>query len=276
MTDYILVKIGSINFMVIDFHTHCFPEKLADRAISTLSYAAGVNPNFNGSPSGLMKSMDKSGVDVSVVLNIATNTKQQTAVNNFAAELNSERLICFGSVHPDAENVFDELERVKDMGLLGVKFHPEYQKFFVDEDRMKPIYNKISSLGLITVFHAGWDVGFDKPYHCMPEHLQKALGWFSSPVVAAHWGGFCCWDKVIDTLCGIENLYIDTSMGYSAVPKPMAEQIIEKHGIDKMLFGSDNPWLDPALEMVQVNALDLNEEEKNKIYYLNAQKLLGI
>ena len=45
----------------------------------------------------------------------------------------------------------------------------------VDDVKMKPIYKKISSLGLITIFHAGYDYGYAPPYHCMPDNLLNAL-----------------------------------------------------------------------------------------------------
>ncbi|MBE7015678.1 MAG: amidohydrolase, partial [Ruminococcaceae bacterium] len=163
--------------MLIDFHTHAFPETIAPKAIGKLSYdSGGLVPQSKGTVSSLKQEMEKDGVDISVVLSIATNPKQQTNVNNFAKEMNDEKSIfAFGSVHPDADNVYEELERIKDMGLKGVKFHPEYQEFYVDDEKMKPIYRKISSLGLITVFHSGYDYGYAPPYHCMPDNLMGAL-----------------------------------------------------------------------------------------------------
>ena len=133
--------------MIIDFHTHCFPEKIAQRAIMGLSYNSGaIAPNTNGQLDGLVEVMDKDGVDISVVLHIATNERQQHSVNDFAASIQNERIISFGSVYPDAPDVLEELERIKELGLLGVKLHPEFQNFYVDDEKMKPIYKKISEL----------------------------------------------------------------------------------------------------------------------------------
>ena len=201
--------------MLIDFHTHCFPEKIAERAIEKLSLASGgLKPHTNGTLEGLKCSMQKGGVDISVILNIATNAKQQQSVNDFAAMCNKETgIVAFGSVFPYSEDVFCELERIKDLGLKGVKLHPDYQGFSVDDIRMKPIYKKIGELGLITIFHAGVDYGFPPPYGATPEKLARALSWFSSPVVAAHWGGAGCGEGVITHLCG-KDIYFDTSFGY--------------------------------------------------------------
>ena len=174
--------------MLIDFHSHAFPEKIASRALAGLSKASGgLEPQSNGTLSSLLEEMKKDGVDISVVQSIATNPSQQKNVNDFAMEMNKEaNIFAFGSVHPDAPDALVELERIKDAGLKGVKFHPEYQNFYADDVKMRPIYKKISSLGLVTLFHAGHDFGFCPPYHGMPEHLVGALKWFDSPVVAAH------------------------------------------------------------------------------------------
>ena len=170
--------------MLIDFHTHCFPDKIAKAAIEKLSFVSGgLIPYTDGTVLGLKGSMENSKTDISVVLNIATNATQQKKVNDFAATINKEEgIIAFGSVFPDAPDALFELERIKALGLKGVKLHPDYQRFFVDDEKMKPIYKKISSLGLITVFHAGFDYGFPPPYGCTPERMIKALSWFSSPV----------------------------------------------------------------------------------------------
>ena len=159
--------------MLIDFHTHAFPEKIAGRAMASLSHGSGgMVSQTDGTAERLKTEMERDGVDISVVLSIATNPKQQHSVNDFAIAMNRDpRLVAFGSVHPDAPDALEELERIAAAGLKGVKFHPEYQHFYADEERMKPIYRKISELGLITTFHAGHDIGFAPPYHCMPEHL---------------------------------------------------------------------------------------------------------
>lgn len=263
--------------MLIDFHTHAFPESIAQKAIESLSYTSGgLVPQTEGTVPSLKKEMEKDGVDISVVLSIATNPKQQTNVNNFAKQINDQKSIfAFGSVHPDAENALYELERIKDMGLKGVKLHPEYQKFYVDDEKMKPIYKKISSLGLITVFHSGYDYGYAPPYHCMPDNLLGALRWLDTPVIAAHWGGVNCGIEIIKKLCGKE-IFFDLSFGYSMMPKAIAQEIIDKHTPDRLVFASDMPWHRPSWEKRLIEALDISQQDKEKIYYKNAKKLLNI
>lgn len=262
--------------MIIDFHTHCFPEKLAERAIGQLAFASGgLIPQTDGTTDGLKGIMKKSGVDKSCVMNIATNPHQMKSVNDFAISINGGELISFGSVHPDAPDALSELERIKAAGLKGVKFHPDYQGFFADDPKMKPIYKKIESLGLVMLFHAGFDYGYGAPFHGMPDNMLGVLKCVDSPVVAAHWGGLNCGYEVLDKLCGLP-IYFDTSFGYGTMPKSLQLKIIEKHGTDRLLFGSDCPWNDPAWDMRNLSTLGLSESETDKILGGNAAGLLGV
>jgi predicted TIM-barrel fold metal-dependent hydrolase len=263
-------------FMVIDFHTHCFPDKIADKAIQKLAYSSGgLTPYTDGTADGLARRMRESGVDVSVVLSIATNAHQQRSVNDFAAALGGrEELVAFGSVYPDAPDALDEVDRIADMGLLGVQLHPDYQGFEVDDEKMIPLYKKISSLGLITVFHAGVDYGFAPPYGNTPDKLLRALAHFDSPVVAAHWGGVGCYEKSLSLLAGTE-VYFDTSFGYGQMPKYYAEKIVERHGTERLLFGTDSPWHTAEMELRLLSSLGLTNDEWENISHKNAERLLG-
>lgn len=261
--------------MIIDFHTHCFPDKIVGKAMEQLSHSSALMPALNGTVEGLLNSMEEDGIDISVVLSIATNERQQKSVNDFAASIQSDKIIAFGSVYPDAPDALDELERIKAMGMKGVKLHPEYQSFNVDDEKMKPIYKKISQLGLITVFHAGADYGYKPPWRCEPKALAKALAWFDSPVVAAHLGGAECREDTLKYLCTLP-LYLDVSYSYGMMCKYHAQAIIEKHGTDKILFASDSPWHNPGLEKYLIETLDLTAEDRERIYYKNAAKLLNI
>lgn len=263
--------------MLIDFHTHCFPDKIAAKAVDKLAYVSGgLLPHTDGTVEGLRQSMAAGGVDASVVLHIATNAHQQKNVNDFAAAISNERdIFSFGSVYPGSEDAFEELERIKALGLKGVKLHPDYQGFQVDDPKWKPLYRKISSLGLITVFHAGFDYGFPPPYGGTPERMATALSWFDSPVIAAHWGGVNCNEGVLEHLCG-RDIYFDTSFGYSMMPKYYAEKILEKHGVDRMLFGTDTPWHTASMEMRLLGSLGLSDTDMEKIACGNAKRLLGL
>lgn len=263
--------------MLIDCHTHAFPDTLAQRAVSRLSYTSGgMVPHTDGTVSDLKRQMKEQGVDCSVVMNIATNAHQMHAVNDFAASVAAQNtdIIPFGSVHPEAPDAIEELDRIASMGIKGVKFHPEYQHFYVDEDRMIPLYRRISQLGLIVAFHAGTDFGFLPPYHAMPQNIAAALKYLDTAVIAAHWGGMECGETVLGVLAGLP-LYFDVSLGYGTMPREMGMRIVEKHGYENLLFGSDSPWHSPEEELRYLNTLELGPTERDAIFYKNACRLFG-
>ena len=263
--------------MIIDFHTHAFPERIAATTVEKLSFAAGgLIPQTDGTLKSLKTEMIQDGVDLSVVQCIATKPAQQTNVNNFALEIDRDpSFVAFGSVHPEAPDAQEELERLADSGIRGIKLHPEYQGFYADDPKLKPLYRKISQLGFVTLFHAGRDYGLAPPYHGLPEHLARAIRWFDAPVVAAHWGGLDCGEKVLELLCG-ENLWFDLSFGYSAMAKTVAQKILDKHTPDRLLFGSDMPWHRPTWEKRMLDTLDISEADREKILSGNAKKLLKL
>lgn len=264
--------------MIIDFHTHCFPDWLAERACRMLIKNSGmVTPFHDGTVAGLRRRAADSGVDVSVVLNIATNPRQQKNVNDFAISLLGVKgIVPFGSVHPEAEDAFDELERLAASGIKGVKFHPDNQNFYVDEDRMIPIYEKIASLGLITLFHCGLDIGMPEPVHCTADRLARVLDVFGdAPVVAAHFGGICSWYATEKYLIG-RNLYLDTAYSYGIMPPSVGKRLIAEHGADKILFGSDSPWNSPKAILRLIDLFELSDGEKEAVLGGNAQRLLNI
>ncbi|MDR2648044.1 MAG: amidohydrolase [Oscillospiraceae bacterium] len=263
--------------MTIDFHTHCFPDTLASRAMARLVPASGARePYYDGSYTGMLACLDGFEVDEAVVLNIATNPKQQRSVNEFAVTCDrTPRLHGFGSVHPFAPNALDELDWIKAQGLKGIKLHPDYQGFSVDDPQVFPIYDKAMELGLIVVFHAGMDIGLPDPIRCAPRALASVLPRFAGgTVVAAHFGGYACWNDVLRYLCGKE-VYLDTSYAARKMPPPFGRAIYEAHGASKLLFGSDLPWADPRDEAYFLTLLGAPQDEINAILGGNARRLLA-
>ena len=230
--------------MVIDIHTHCFPDALAQRALASLTAAGGVPPRTDGTVKGLKKSMAAGGVDCSVIQHIATRPAQTPGINRWAAEINGGSVFCFGTIHPDYQGFKEEIRFLKEAGVPGIKFHPDYQDFFVAEKRMYPIYEAIAEAGLTVLFHAGLDIGIPAPYKCMPDKLRQVLDDFPGlTVVAAHMGGYDYWNDVEEYLLG-EKLYLDTSYCLTGMDAGRMRGLIRGHGADKILFGSDSPWKD--------------------------------
>ena len=263
--------------MIIDAHVHVFPEAIAGRALSNLSQICGSPYFSDGTVAGTRKKFQEWGIDGAVCLNIATKPKQQTTINNCAASIQGDGLYCFGSVHPDAPDVLDELQRIKDLGLYGVKFHPDYQGFLIDDEKMFPIYDAVSSLHLPAVFHTGWDPFSPKLVHAPSRKVAKVAKLFPKMIlIAAHMGGMCRYDEVEEYLLPQENIYLDTAMSSQYCNPEQFERIIRKHGAEHILFGSDCPWSKSCDEVNYLERAHLSSRDLDLIFSGNIMRLLQI
>jgi predicted TIM-barrel fold metal-dependent hydrolase len=262
--------------MIIDFHAHCFPDGLAKRAIARLESTAKIKASFDGTIKGLQSSMKEAGIKISVIQSIATKPAQTETINNWSAAVESnEHIIAFGTIHPDYINWKKEIRRIKDLGLRGIKYHPDYQDFFVDEKRMFPVYEEIFKLGLIVLFHAGVDIGLPGADHCTPRRLSNILKQFpGGRIVAAHMGGFWYWKDVSNYLLGKE-IYFDTSYSIKWMGDKLAKKIILDHGYKKILFATDSPWASQKDEVDIFRNLRLGEDIEKAIFAENAIRLLS-
>ncbi len=271
--------------MYFDFHTHAFPDSLSGRAMSSLTHTAeiseraeirNISPCTDGTFGGLESLMKKYGINKSMILPIATKPSQQTAINNWASQVMSDNIYCCGSVHPYADDIFQELERIKLLGLCGIKFHSEYQHFRPNESRMIPVYKKIAELGLFVVFHGGWDPLSDREILASPKSFADVAEKIPElTIIAAHMGGMFMFDDVEKYIAGkFENIYLDTAMLSGCISKEQMVRIIKIHGVDNVLFGSDAPWDNPENEIDLISSLPLSYEEKELIFYKNAERLL--
>ena len=261
-----------------DFHTHAFTDELAQRAVSGLALTSGIKPATDGTINGLRLKLAENGISHALILPVATKPSQQETINDWAASVMGGGLYCCGTVHPDAEDALEEIERIKALGLYGVKFHSEYQDFCPDEERMFPIYEKISELGLIAVFHGGWDPYSKDKIRATPQSFAAVAKAFPKlRIVAAHLGGMKLWDDIEKYTAGqFDNLWFDVSVISRYIDDDQLLRIIKKQGADRVLFGSDCPWDEPANEIAMIDRLPLTNEEKELIFYRNAEKLLGI
>lgn len=270
--------------MVIDIHTHSFPDAIYKSAIKTLedniinASKTDCRAVGSGNNAGLLQSMQDGGIDISVILPIATSPKQTKTINDYAQQVSkSENLISFGSIHPSQADDCDRiLEDLCERGFLGIKLHPEYQGSDIDSKEMLKIINKCDELGLLTVVHAGIDAGFSPSVHCLPKQLKNALDYTSgNNLIAAHMGGWQCWDDVQKYIIG-RNIMIDTSLSLNFMSEKDATDMIKLHGTDKVLFGTDWPWFSQKESVELVSRLNLTDDEKNKILSENAKKILKI
>jgi len=262
---------------IIDIHTHVFPDELAERAVKQLTGRSGETAFTDGTVGGLKQSMAQSGISLSVVQPVSTKASQVASINSFSiAMLDDPRLVPFGTLFPEQAGLKEETRRLSEAGIKGVKFHPDYQAFYVDEERLFPTYEAMEEGGLIAFFHAGVDIGLEPPYHCTPERLVKVLDRFPGlTVVAAHFGGFRMWEEVDQHLVG-RNLYLDCSYTLDYLPHADFVRMSRTHGIGKVLFGTDSPWADQAKEVRMIRETGLTEEELSAVMWDNAARLLGL
>ena len=269
--------------MIVDFHAHAFPDALAERSVAYLSEKAHVPAFSDGTARGLAESASRVKADVALVLPVVTKPSQFKSVNAFAKRINDGefdvcgvRLRSFGGIHPDDEDVESELKEIKAMGLKGIKLHHDYQQTFIDDPKNLRIIEKAAELGLLVSVHAGLDYGFLDCTHCTPERSKNMLRLTGADnVILAHMGGFDMWKEVFDLLVG-EKVRFDTGVVARYMDKKLAADIIRAHGADKVLFATDTPWASYEDSYDFVASLDLPDEDKNKIFGLNAAKLLGI
>lgn len=261
--------------MVIDFHAHVFPDHLAGRALNAISEkSGGLLPVTNGTLANTLEKGRAWGIDRFVFQNIATSPKQQTKVNDFAISLVSAGHYAFGSVHPDAEDALDELSRLKNEGIFGVKLHPHYQSFTIDDPRLAPIYEEIQRLCLPVLFHSGQEIAYPEDDKTAPWRLAEVVKAYPRmTVIAAHMGGWKDAEGVLTHLAGLP-LYFDTAFSYGYTQAEEARAIVFAHGSDRILFGTDAPWMDGFSTRSFLEELALTKEDQNRILYQNALRLL--
>lgn len=281
--------------MTIDFHTHTFPPKIAASTLEKLSAASHTRPFTDGTTDGLRASMDEAGVDLSVILPVATAPRQVEHINHSSAAI-SERsretgLFSFGCMHPDYEGWHSELARIKELGLKGIKLHPVYQGVDFDDLRTLRILDRAGELGLIVVTHAGLDVGFPGVVRCSPEMVRSAVRQVGPmKLVLAHMGGWRCWDKVLELLPELP-VFIDTSFStgkmtpadshYSEDELLLLDSgrfmaLVRAFGPDRVLFGSDSPWSSQRESLQWLREQPLAPDELEAILGGNAKKLLNL
>ncbi len=286
--------------MIIDSHTHTFPERIAAGTIETLSGNAHIKPALEATVGALASSMERAGIDLSINLPVATSARQVPKLNDSAAAINEAaaeaaggpKVISFGCMHPDYEDWHEELSRAARMGLKGIKIHPPYQGVDIDDIRYLRIIDRAAQLGLTVITHAGLDVGLPGVDRCRPSMCRNVIEQIGEfPFILAHMGGWRCWEEVPEQLAGT-GVYLDTSFSEGSLDAfpdgywtgdgllMLGEEeflgLIRTFGADQILFGTDSPWADQKKCLDRVRALPLTEEEKEKILGGNAKKLLGV
>jgi len=265
--------------MIIDFHTHYFPERVAQIALPRLAKAIeseGVFPVTDATIKDNLLHADKSNVDYQVALNIAVTPHQEESILHSVLSNEEKRIIPFGSVHPHSEKAVENLKIYHDNGIKGIKIHPEYQSVDVDDKSYFKIYELCGEYGMIVSVHAGWDVAYPDSRRATPEALKRVVEKFpKTTFVMAHMGGMKMWNDVEECLVGC-NCYLDTSMVATLMTKGQFVRICDNHGAERILFGSDLPWQDERINLDYIISSGLKTDDIEKIIGKNAKNLLNL
>ena len=258
---------------IIDIHTHAFPDALAASAIPALEAQGGLRARYDGTIAGLVVEMDRVGVEISVVQPVATKAAQVASINDWAASIQSDRIVAFGAMHPDLGDPAAEMARMRRLGIRGFKLHPEHQAFEPHEARMRAIYSAAIEQNMIAFFHAGADV-IHPTVRGTPQSFAAVMDAFPElTVVLAHLGGFREWEGVADHIVG-RDVWLDTAYTPRHLPDAEIVALVRAHGAERVLFGSDGPWTDAAVEIEHLRGLDLSEGELEGVLGGNAARLL--
>ena len=276
--------------MIIDFHTHVFPDKIAAKTIAALESVADVKAQKEATLSALLESMAQAGVDKSVILPVNTRAGQFDTITKFADAINHtyDNLISFGGIHPDDEDVPGKLKLLKEKGFRGIKLHPDYTETYIDDERYIRIIVEAKRAGLLVVTHAGKDPAYSA-IHCPPDkgrrmldRMQELTPYDEPFIVFAHLGGNRLADDVERYLVG-QKCYLDISCSFADIGNfcettdEQIVRIIKNHGADKVLFATDSPWNDQKEYVERFCSLKgLTDTEKELILGRNAERILHL
>lgn len=260
---------------LIDFHTHIYPELLSVIATRSVEDFYSIKAESIGTARELTAVSEKAGVSLNVILPVAIRPSVVSHINNFASEMQREheKITAFGTLHADMESPEEEIIRIEEMGLRGVKLHPDSQHFNIDDERLFPVYDYMQGK-MILFTHTG-DPRYDFSH---PGRLRRVMEEFPRLMcIAAHFGGWSMPDEGVKYLSEKENCCVDMSSSFSCgVSLEKGKELISAFGEDRVLFGSDFPLGSPLTEKENLIRLDITHTAREKIAYKNAERLLEI
>ena len=262
--------------MIIDFHTHYYPEALAERALAEVSNIEGFQAYTDGTRAGLEASMQQAGIDISLALPLAWKAENVDGINRWAALHNNHPIYLLGTVHPDVPDPDKVIRKIAEYGLKGIKLHPEFQQFTFDEPRVEKIIRACIKYDIFILTHAGCDINFPPPPKSNPKQLAELHKRFPAlKLVIAHLGSWGLWDEVDKYLIGLP-VYLDLAFVVGYIPNDKLEEMIKRHGTNRIIFGTDSPWRNQTEYVDFIKNLPLDETDKENIFWRNAAELLGL
>ncbi len=260
---------------IIDIHTHAFPDALADRAMKTLAgEVEWIEYYLDGRVSSLLDSMDRAGVDISVVSSIATKPSQFEPILNWSQSIQSDRIVPFPSVHPKDPNAIEHIRQVRASGFAGLKMHPYYQAFILDDPELTPLFREIADQKLLLLMHTGFDIAFEYIDRAGPQRILNLLDQVPNlKLIITHMGGWQQWEEVTKLVIG-KKIFMDISYSFDFLGAESMREMILKHPDDYILFGTDSPWADQFRDIEKLKQLNVPPDKLEKILGANAELIL--
>ena len=256
----------------IDFHSHIYPEAIAKKATKATLDFYNISSDYIGTPEEKIATDKKAGIYKSVILPVAVLPKHVHSINVFTSETAKKygEFLPFGTVHAGDENILNEVELFADMGLRGIKMHPDMQKFNIDDERLFPLYDMIAGK-MPVIFHSG-----DPRYpYSHPERIKRILDMFPDlTVVAAHFGGWSMQEVAFPLLKKYDRCFVDTCSAIMDMTDEKAVEYIKGYGVERVLFGSDYPVDCPVKQARRIMNLPISDDEKEKIAYINGERFI--
>ncbi len=260
---------------IVDSHAHIFPDKIAQKASINIGHFYDIEMDFDGSVNKLLEIAEKNSIDRLLVHSVATVPQQVTHINDFIASqvsLHPDLFVGFASLHPDMEGLAEEVDRVISLGLKGIKLHPDFQLFALDDENACRMYEIVGDR-LPFLIHTG-----DKRYkYSNPSLLKKVAERYPDvKFIGAHFGGYSEWDEAENCLCGLKNVWFDCSSSFFEISKEKAVELIKAYGADRIFFGTDYPMWNAENELEIFNSLEISDEDKEKILWKNISDFLQL
>jgi predicted TIM-barrel fold metal-dependent hydrolase len=264
----------------VDVHTHVWPDRIAGVVLESLVNQLGLEAIAPNTVDSLKAQMNASGVDKSVVLGVVERADQVRRANDWLISIQDEMLVPFGAMHPDLTDKAAEVRRLREHGVKGIKLHPMMNRFYPDDPNMFPVYEEMGE-SMVLEIHSGSlpHVKEGETVYSVPKRIMNIVRQFPRlKVIALHLGGFYMLDEAERELIGQENVLIDTTWPPSLreVAASTLTAIINKHGSDKVCFGTDFPLASQVADAEYVLKLPVSDSDKERILGENAREFIGL
>ena len=258
----------------IDMHAHIYPDAIAHKAAQSIrNFYRLDGEGMDGTAGMLLQRGAEVGISKYLILPVAVKPEQVSSINHYIQHQIQEHdcFLGFGTVHAGMEDLVGEAERIADMGLKGIKIHPDCQRFDIDDPRLYPLYETVQGK-LPMMIHMG-DVKFD---HSHPSKLRRVLERFPKlQVCAAHFGGHTMYETAMEYLSDTSCI-MDISSTLMFMEKGQAERYINHYGAERLAFGTDYPVWDPVCEVQRFMDLDITQEQREQIAHKTAEWFLNL